>query len=280
MKYSLVFLGNRNRRQILEEVSSKITLPSINYEVIFLTNKPYEKENLSNDFRHTNFRTIIYNESSNSNQMFESLVHKENLGTVVLFKESAKKFDMKDVNKMIEKNNRGAKIVVSRQNKNETIFLKTWNGVKNFFTKIFFGVNLYPGEADIIILDNILVSTLNEMTGKSALLTKVNGWAGVDPQTVTIMKQERVKTKKSKRCFLFPLIWAAIFLAMIVGTILFAVFNVDLKFLGWFAYSILEIGVLGIFIYLLSRAIFKYHFGEIAFTTEAEVVQIIDNFDE
>lgn len=280
MLYSFVFLGERNRRKVLEDLTSRIGLPSPSYQVVFLTNKNVEKENLSNEFRHTNFKTIVYKESSTPEQMFESLVHSENLGTVVLFKESAKNINFSDVDRMIEKNSRGAKVVVSRQNKSENWLTKSWETIKSFFTKIFFGLKLYPGEADIILLDSILVSTLSEMTGKSALLSKVNGWAGVEPKTVTIPLQEKAKQKKSKRCFLFPSVWAGLFIAMLVGLILFVTLNVNLTFLGWFSYVVGMVAFFGISVYTFSRALFNYHFGEISFTTQAEAVQIIDNFDE
>ena len=280
MLYSFVFLGERNRRKVLEDLTSRIGLPSPSYQVVFLTNKNVEKENLSNEFRHTNFKTIVYKESSTPEQMFESLVHSENLGTVVLFKESAKNINFSDVDRMIEKNSRGAKVVVSRQNKSENWLTKSWETIKSFFTKIFFGLKLYPGEADIILLDSILVSTLSEMTGKSALLSKVNDWAGVEPKTVTIPLQEKAKQKKSKRCFLFPSVWAGLFIAMLVGLILFVTLNVNLTFLGWFSYIVGMVAFFGISVYTFSRALFNYHFGEISFTTQAEAVQIIDNFDE
>lgn len=280
MLYSFVFLGERNRRKVLEDLTSRIGLPSPSYQVVFLTNKNVEKENLSNEFRHTNFKTIVYKESSTPEQMFESLVHSENLGTVVLFKEGAKNINFSDVDRMIEKNSRGAKVVVSRQNKSENWLTKSWETIKSFFTKIFFGLKLYPGEADIILLDSILVSTLSEMTGKSALLSKVNGWAGVEPKTVTIPLQEKTKQKKSKRCFLFPSVWAGIFVAMLVGLILFVTLNVNLTFLGWFSYVVGMVAFFGISVYTFSRALFNYHFGEISFTTQAEAIQIIDNFDE
>ncbi len=280
MLYSFVFLGERNRRKVLEDLTSRIGLPSPSYQVVFLTNKNVEKENLSNEFRHTNFKTIVYKESSTPEQMFESLVHSENLGTVVLFKESAKNINFSDVDRMIEKNSRGAKVVVSRQNKSENWLTKSWETIKSFFTKIFFGLKLYPGEADIILLDSILVSTLSEMTGKSALLSKVNGWAGIEPKTVTIPLQEKTKQKKSRRCFLFPSVWAGLFVAMLVGLILFVTLNVNLTFLGWFSYVVGMVAFFGISVYTFSRALFNYHFGEISFTTQAEAVQIIDNFDE
>ena len=280
MVYSFVFLGERNRRKVLEDLTSRIGLSSPSYQVVFLTNKNVEKENLSNEFRHTNFKTIVYKESSTPEQMFENLVHSENLGTVVLFKESAKNINFSDVDRMIEKNSRGAKVVVSRQNKSENWLTKSWETIKSFFTKIFFGLKLYPGEADIILLDSILVSTLSEMTGKCALLSKVNGWAGVEPKTVTIPLQEKTKQKKSKRCFLFPSVWAGLFIAMLVGLTLFVTLNVNLTFLGWFSYIVGMVAFFGISVYTFSRALFNYHFGEISFTTQAEAIQIIDNFDE
>ncbi len=281
MVYSFVFLGERNKHKILEEFSSKIRLSTTSYQVIFLSNKPQKPEKLSETFRRINFKTIIFKESAESEEMFETLIHSENLGTVILFKESAENINFNDVNKMLEQNSRGAKIVISKQNKSTNWFFKTWQTIRNFFVKIFLGFNLYPGEADIVLMDNILVSTLSEMIGKSAVLTKVNAWSGVEPKVVTIDAQpQKPKENLNIRTFSYVLFWECVLLGMIVGNVLFAVLNVAVPFLAMFAYIVVEVGVFGLFMYTLTRALFKVYFGKVGLVTETEIVNIINNFDE
>lgn len=280
MIYSFVFLGERNRKKILEELTKKISLSSAAYQVLFLTNKKSENERLSNSFPYVNFRTIVFNETATNEQMFETLVQKESLGNVVLFKETAKTINFDDVNRMIEQAQNGAKVVISKQLKNDNFFSRAWEAVKNFFTRIFIGLKLYPGEADIILLDNVLVETLSQLDGKSALLTNVNGWAGVNPKVVSISNQEKSKKPFKIKRFLMPIIWAVLFLGMIVGNILFAVLGVSLPFIGMFSYIIGEVALFGLFLYSLTRSMFSARFGQIAYTLQAEIVEVIDNFDE
>ncbi len=280
MVYSFVFLGERNREKILGELSKKINLPTSSYQVIFLTNKKPQNERLSNQFPHINFKTIVFGETATPDQMFETLIHSESLGNLVLFKESAKTINFDDVNRMIEQAQNGAKIVVSKQLKNDNFFTRAFDAVKNFFTRIFIGLKLYPGEADIILLDSVLCETLAQLDGKSALLTKVNGWAGVSPKVVSTSNQEKEKKPLKFKQFVFPLVWAVLFLGMIVGNILFAVLGVKLPFIGIFSYIIGEIAMFGIFIYSLTKALFNARFGQIAYVLQAEVVEVIDNFDE
>lgn len=280
MVYSFVFLGERNRKKILEEITSKVNISSGSYQILFLTNKEPKQENLSNEFRHTNFKTIIFKESATNEQMFETLIHNENLGTVVLFKETIKEINFSNINRMLELNSRGAKVVVSKQNKNENIFSKVYEKIKHFFARIFLGVKLYPGEGDVILLDSVLTATLSEMNGKSALLTKVNGWVGVEPKSVVINAQPKQKKQHNLKQFLFPGIWLLLFFGMILGNILFAVLNVKLPFLGMFAYIVVEIALFGVFLYTLSRTMFNYYYGNINYTIESEIVKIIDNLDE
>lgn len=280
MVYSFVFLGERNREKILSELTKKVSLSTSSYQVIFLTNKQPRNEKLSNQFPYVNFKTIVFGETATSDQMFETLVHSESLGNLVLFKESAKTINFDDVNRMIEQSQNGAKIVVSKQLRNDNFFTRLVDSVKNFFTRIFIGLKLYPGEADIILLDSVLCDTLAQLDGKSALLTKVNGWAGVSPKTVSTSNQEKEKKPFKFKNFVFPLVWAVLFLGMIVGNILFAVLGVKLPFIGMFSYIIGEIAMFGLFIYSLTKSMFNNRFGQIAYVLQAEVVDVIDNFDE
>lgn len=280
MIYSFVFLGERNREKILEELTKKISLSSAAYQVLFLTNKKPQNSRLSNSFPYTNFRTIVFNETASNEQMFETLVQRESLGNVVLFKETAKTINFDDVNRMIEQAQNGAKVIVSKQLKNDNFFSRAWEAVKNFFTRIFIGLKLYPGEADIILLDNVLVETLSQLDGKSALLTNVNGWAGINPKVVSISNQEKSKKSFKFKKFLMPIIWAALLLGMIAGNVLFAVLGVSLPFIGMFSYIIGEVALFGLFLYSLTRSMFSVRFGQIAYTLQAEIVEVIDNFDE
>ena len=281
MEYSFVFLGERNRKKILEEMSSKLSLPTTSFQVVFLTNKKPSAESLSKTFSIINFKTIVFKETATSEQMFETLVHRENLGTVVLFKETATNINFADVNKMVEKNLKGAKVVVSKQIKNENWFSKTLSAIKTFFTKLFLGLKLYPGEGDIILLDTILTATLSEMDGRSALLTKVNGWAGVEPKTVSIAEQTKEKKQSfSLTYFKAPLAWSGLLLLLIVGNILFSVLNVNLPFLALFAYIVVEVAVFGLLIYSLSRSMFNLKYGKVSYVLQSEIVEIIDYLED
>ena len=279
MVYSFIFVGERNRGKILEEIASKISLSTSSYQVLFLNNKNFKNEDLSHH-SHINFRKIVFRESATSDEMFETLLQSENLGTVVLFKESATNINFSDVKRMIEQNRNGHKIVVSKQNKHENIFMRALAQVKKFLIRIFLGMKLYPGEADIILIDQILVATMSEMNGKSGLLTKVNGWAGIDPKTVTIDEQKKVEKHFSIKNFLFPIIYEWLFILMLIGNVLFSVLNVKLPFLGLFSYILAEIALFGMFIYTLSKAMFRQEFGNISYTLTNEVVSEIDNFEE
>lgn len=279
MIYTFVFVGERERGKILEELTSKISLSSSAYQVLFLNNKDYTKEDLS-IYSHINFRTIIFRESATQDEMFETVVQGESLGTVILFKESAVKVNFKYINQMIDQNRNGHKIVISKQDKHANIFTRAFNQVKKFLIRVFLGIKLYPGEADIILIDQVLVSTMSEMDGKSGFLTKVNGWAGIEPKTVTIDEQKSVKKSYSIKNFVFPIIYEWLFVLMLIGNIIFSVLNIKIPFLGMFSYILAEIALFGMFIYTLSKSLFRQEFGNINYTLKNEIVKIINNFEE
>ena len=281
MFYSFVFVGDINKKEILANLSSNIDLPVNSYKVIFLNDKKTEKENILREFSHINFKTYVFKENSTYEQMFEALINNEkNLGTIIYFKNSVKKFKVSDINQMIEQNSRGAKIVVSKQCKNSFWFNKIVSPIKKLFTKFFLGITLYPGEADIILIDEVLASTMVEMVGKSTFLTSVNGWAGVEPKTVIIPEQQKTKNNNSKKCFLPPVILGIISILLIVSSIVLGAFNVNISFLGWFVIIVFNFAVLLSCIYLLTKSIFKFKNGDISYTPKAEIIEIIDNLDE
>lgn len=265
----------------MEGMTSSLSLPSSSYQVLFLTNKEPKNENLFESFEKTNFKTIVFKELATSEQMFETLIHSnETLGTVILVKESAVNINYKDFNKFIEKHQSGSKVVVSKQSKNKNWLTKVGSAIRNFFSRIFLGLKLFPGEADALLLDNVLVSTLSEIEGKSALLTKVNGWSGVEAKTAPFNEQTKQKQKFSFGYFKFPIIWSFLLVCMIIGNILFAVLNVNLPFLAYFAYGTVEVGLLALIFYSLSKSIFNFKYGNVAYVSKTDIVKIIDNYEE
>src|SRR5574344_2052496 len=280
LEYSLVFLGERNKKKILEEIYSKLGLINPAYQVIFLTNKMSKNDNLSNINKHLNFKTIIFDSFATNEEMFETLIQKENLGTVILFKESAININFKEINKMIELNSKNSILVVSKQNKKENLFQKIYHYIKDFFAHLFLGIHLFDSEADIILLDKILISTMTEMPGKSATLTKVNGWIGIEPKYVTIDEQPKEKIRFSIKSLIPVIIISSILLLLILGDILFSIFKTNIPFLVLFLYIIIQVAVLALLIYSLTRVLFKLKFGNISYVHEANIINEIDNFDD
>lgn len=281
MIYSFVFLGERNRKEVLKQMASNLTLPFSSYQILFLTNKEPKSQNLFEEYNKINFKTIVFNESATNEEMFETLVHSnQTLGTIVLIKQSAVNINFKDLNGFITRNQNGAKLVVSKQVKNQSFLEKIFNPVKRFFARVFLGLKLFPGEADIVLLDNVLVSTLSEISGKSALLTKVNGWAGVEAKTAPILEQPKQKKKLNFSLFRFPMIWCMLLLGMVVGNVLFSVLNVNIPFLAYFAYALVEFTFFVLAIYSTTKCLFKQELGKIDYASQADVIKIIDNYEE
>lgn len=277
MKYSFVFVGERDEKQTVNNLISKINLPHAAIQVIFLTTK-----NNVETFENcpVRVRTIVFKQTASSKQMFETLVQNESLGTVVLFKEGVEVKDFSDVQRMIGLCQGGEKLVVSNRIKQENVFLKALNKIKSFFVKLCLGVKTFRGEADVILLDNVLVETLSQLEGKSAYLTSVNGWAGVEEKNVTVDVEQKQKSKLPLRNLTYPLICAGILLLMIVGNILFSVLNVSLPFLAIFAYIAVEVAIFCFFIYLLTKMLFFAKYGNIAYTLKSDVLFTYDNFNE
>lgn len=276
MIYSFVFLGERNRKEIVVNLTSKITLPSSSYQIIFLTNKEQSEEQFEQNVR---VKTLVFKESVSNEQMFETLVQSEKLGTIVLFKESAKQIDFSDIQRMVSLSQNGAKLVVSKQVGNENFFSKLLSAIKRFFIRICLGIKPFNGEGDVVLLDAVLTETLYELDGKSALLTKVNAWAGVEEKNVTIPVQQKEKTKLEPKKLVSSIVWATILFLMIVGNILIAVLGAKLPFLGLFAYITVEVAVLCALTYTLTRSLFFIKYGNIGYTLKSEVIKNFDNFD-
>lgn len=280
MEFSLVFLGERNRKKFLEEISSRLKLIYPAFQVIFLTNQNPKNEDLSHINKNLNYKTIVFDSISSHEEMFETLIQREDLGTVILFKENAININFNDINRMIEHNSRGVMLVVSKQKKKQNIFKNIFKPIKDFFARIFLGVRLFDGEADIILLDKILISTMIEMPGKSASLTKINGWAGVEPKYVSI--DEQPKTKKNKvilKDFYSAIFVSVLFLIFIVADIVLGILKIKIPFIWLFLFIIVQVAVLAFLLYILTKTLFKIRFGKM-YTNETNILNEIDNFDE
>ncbi len=280
MEFSLVFLGERNKKKILEEISSKIKLVYPNFQVIFLTNQNPKNEQLPTINKNLNYKTIVFDTFATNEEMFETIIQKEDVGTVILFKETAVNINFNDINRMIEQNSRGAMLVVSKQKKKENIFRKVFQPIKDFFARIFLGVRLFNGEADIILLDKILISTMTEMPGKSASLTKINGWAGVEPKYVTIDEQPKVlKNKIVLKDFVPVIAISSLFLLFIVADIVLGVLKVKIPFIWLFLFIIVQVALLAFLLYTLTKTLFRIKLGKM-YAREINILDEIDNFDE
>jgi hypothetical protein len=281
MEYSFVFLGKRNRKKILEDISAKVKLLFPSYQIVFLTNNKPKTEKLSTINKNLNFKTIIFKETSTNDEMFETFIKQQDIGNVILFKESAVNINFNYINKMIEYNRKGNLLIVSKQEKKESILNKIFKPIKNFLARIFLGVKLFDAEADIVLLDKVLVSTMNEIPGKSAGLTKINGWAGIEPKYVTIDKQFTKEKQKNNIRDFYPLIAISSLLILFVITdVLFGVLKIQMHFLLFFLFIIAQVSVLVLLLYSLTKIFFRLKFGKISYTNEAEIVEEIDNFEE
>ncbi len=278
--YSLVFLGERNKKKLLEEIASKLKLSTSSFQVIFLTNTTPKKDNFNNIDKYLKFKTFVFDNYATNEEMFETLVQRENLGSVILFKESAVNINFNDVNKIIEQNSHKNMLVVSKQNKSDNIFFKIFHYIKDFFTHLFLGIHLYDGEADIILLDKLLVSIMNEIPGKSAALTKINGWSGVEPKYVKIDEQPKIKSKISIRLLTPVIVISLLLILSIVGDILISVLNVSIPFLALFFFILVQIALCILLCYTITKTLFKFKFGNIVYVQEANIREVINNFDE
>jgi hypothetical protein len=285
--YSLVFVGERNKKKILEGISSKLKLIPSSYQVIFLTTTPPGKEKLSNIYSNINYKTLLFDQGATNDEMFEAFIQADGLNglnglsTVILFKESASEINFADVNRMIEKNKNGANLVVSKQDKGDNIVRKASEYLRRIFSKIFLGVRIFNSEADIVLLDELLVSTMKEVRGKSSLLTKTNAWSGIEPQYVSINPQPKLKNKNLPFSQYIPImVMGFILFLMIIGNIVFAVLNVSLPFLGWFGYIVGELAILGILLHYITKLMFRLRFGDVSFVKDVEIIKEINNFDE
>lgn len=278
LEYSLVFLGERNKKKILADISSNLKLAMASYQVIFLTKTP-SKEKLSEINTQLNFKTIVFDKQASNDEMVETLVQTESLGTLILFRENYVNINFKDINKMIELNSRGNMLVVSKQNKKENVVTKVFKVIKTFFVRLLLGVQLFDGEADIVLLDRVLASTMIEMRGRSAALTKVNGWSGITPKYVGIDEQPKTKTKFPIKIFTPLIVISSIFMLLIITDIILSVLNVNIMFLGWFSLIAVQIGIFIMLIYSITKTCFRLKFGDISHVNQANILNKIDNFD-
>ena len=258
MGYNLVFLGNRDRNKILEDISSNFRLISSSYQVIFLTNtKPTDKIETN---KKLNYKTIVFESSAKNEEMFETYIQKEGKDSIILFDETAINIDWNDIINMIKKHSNGSSmLIVSKQKDEENFFQKIFFNIKNFFAKIFLGFKIFKGNAEIVLLDKVLVSTIKEIPGRSATLTKINGWSGIEPKYIEIAEQpkQNIKLKYNSNDFISVIIFSFIFLSFIATDIILGVLHISLPFLLIFLFIVLHIGMLSLLLYFLTKTFLK-----------------------
>lgn len=281
MEYSLVFLGERNRRKVLEEISSTLNIPFSSCQVVFLTNKTVKKEDFSKVNKNLNFKTLVFENFSTNESMFEYLIQQPSIGNVILFKESAVNINFKDVNRMIEqRNKKNSLLVVSKSNKKQSLWKKIFSYVKDFLAKIFLNIHFFESNADIMLFDRLLVATMQEMPGKSAALTKINAWAGITPVYIGTEEQPTQKMNYSIKDFTSIIITATVFLGLIATDIVLGVLGIKLHFILLLLLIAAHIVVIIVLLYIITKKLFKIKFGDVGVTNEARVKNEFDNFDE
>lgn len=280
MEYNLVFLGERNKKKILEDISSNLSLPRSTYQVTFLTNNEMKKNKFSKINKNLNFNTITYEKHSTNESMFESFIQKEGLKNVILFKDSAIDLNFKDINKMIEQQKNGSLLIVSKQDKKENFFRKTFKVVRDFLTKLFLGIRLFDDNADVILFDRLLVAIMQEMPGKSSILTKINAWAGVTPTYVKINSQPPQVKKYKLKEFTSVLTISGILLLLIVADIILLALSVKMHFIWLLLIVAMHFVLLILLLYSVTKKVFKVKFGDVGPVPEARILHEFDNFDE
>lgn len=282
MEYNLVFVGNRDRNKIIEDISSNLRLITSSYQVIFLTNKkPIDKINTTN--KKINYKTIVFESSATNEEMFETYIQKEGKESIILFNETAINIDWTDILNMIKRHSNGNNLlIVSKQKDDENILKKIFFNIKNFFAKIFLGIKIFKGNAEIVLLDKLLVSTIKEMPGRSATLTKINGWSGIEPKYIDIQEQpkQNIKLKYKTKDFISVIISSSIFLLFIIADIILGVLHIPLSFILLFLFIVLHIGILALLLYFLTKTLFRINYGNLKYVSKAKIIDEIDNFDE
>lgn len=279
MEYNFVFLGNRDRNEVIENISSNLRLIPSSYQVVFLNNaKPTDKINQTK----INYKTIVFNSSAKNEEMFETYLQNQGKSSIILFNENAININWNDILKMIEIHANGNMLVVSKQKKEENFFKKAFYYTKNFFAKVFLGIKLFESDAEIILLDKLLISTMKEMPGRSATLTRINGWAGIEPNYVEIDEQpnQNQKAKYKAKDFASVIISSAVFLLFIIADIVLGIMNISFPFILLFLYIVLQVGTIALLIYFLTSTLFKLKYGNLKYVGKVKIIEEIDKFEE
>lgn len=280
MKTTFVFTGKRNYKKVLEGFKSKVNLSTYDYNIIFLDNAlqpgSEELENLFPDISH---KIMIFDSYSTENEMIEYLFQNENLNDVIIVKNSYTNINFEDFNNIIKEANKGRDIVVTKQNKQTNFFKKCWSAIKKFVVKFLFGFKMYNCEADIVYLSPLAVSIVKQSPKRSAMFTKMNTWAGIEAHEVLSIEQPKQKSqsKLSKNYIISLTAASVVFLGMIVGNVLFEIFNFHLPFLAKLSYILVEVLIFGFIAFYGLKALFLKKYGKLNFINEAILTQTIDN---
>lgn len=276
MKTTFVFIGERNINKILEEFASKINLSSSEFDIIFMSKKPVAQDLKYQDL---SYKVLVFDDYSNENEIIEYLFQNENLTNVIIAKSSYEKINIEDFNRILKDASKNKQVIVSKQNKQKNIFFKLWENVKSFFIKLLFGFKRYSGEADLIYLSPLASSIVKSSPKRSCMFTSMNTWSGIDVHETTIQEQPKQKSKiKISKTYIASISFAIIvLLGMIVGNVLFSVLNVNIPFLAYLAYILVEIVMFGYALFFGIKLAFVRKYGKLNFINEAVLTQTIDN---
>lgn len=278
MNLSLIFVGKRNYKKILEDIENNLVLDSSDFNVYFLTNEDFNHAELDTKI---DYKILRFDQYSTENEMLEYVFQNIKLGNVLLFKESYQNFNVEEANKMlISLTKKEHDLIITKQQKDENFFTKALFKIKKFVIKLFTGNNIYDGEADIMFLSTLSTSIIKQTPKKSAIYIKMNAWTGITPHIVKISSQDKIKKKTNfaKSTIVSLSALCSLLLLMIVGNILFSVLKIKLPFIAMLSYILVEVALLGFICFVLLKMLVHKEYGKINFINEGILVQTITNF--
>lgn len=278
MKTTFVFVGDRNFKKILKGFEEKIILDNDEYDIFFLT-KQTAQESLKEEHSNASFKVLSFDKYSTENEMIEYLFQNENLNKTILIKSSYVNINFEDLNRLVKESFKTKQVIISKQNSQKNFISKIWNNVKKFFIKLLFGFRTYSGEADLMYLSPLAVSIIKSSPKRSCMFTNMNTWSGIDVHEISIAEQPKQKNNEKipKGLITSIIVSSALLLGMIVGNVLFAILNVNILFLAYLAYILVELVLFGYILFFTIKLAFSRKYGKLNFINEGILTQTIDN---
>lgn len=271
MNLTLLVVGERNIKKILQELEKEFILDCEDFNVVFLTNKIKE----TNFETKISFQVLEFNNSS-ENEMLEYAFSNLNLKNVLLFKESYTNFKINEVNKMLEKlTKKNFDLIVSKQNKKTNFLTKAIKIVSNFFIKLFVGCKAYNGEADFMFLSEFAVSIVKQSPNKSAKYLKLNNFSGISEENSPINVQQKIKKPLCFKNFRTCIVLYSLLIILIAGNVCLSAFNVKISTIVNIIYILFDIAVFGLAFFSTIKFLIFNKYGKINFINEATLTQNI-----